>query len=73
MQTIHQLPDGSAVKITSARYLTPHGRDINTVGIEPDIKAPDPARNARLGDLRADTQLQAAVTYLQGRLAQAPN
>jgi carboxyl-terminal processing protease len=73
VQTIHQLPDGSAVKITSARYLTPRGRDINTVGIEPDIKAPDPARNARLGDLPADTQLQAAVTYLQGRLAQAPN
>ena len=48
VQTIHPLPDGSAVKITSARYLTPRGRDINTVGIEPDIKAPDPlARAAR--------------------------
>ena len=72
VQTIHQLPDGSAVKITSARYLTPRGRDINTVGIEPDIKAPDPARNARLGELPSDTQLQAAVSYLQTRLAQAP-
>lgn len=71
VQTIHPLPDGSAVKITSARYLTPHGRDINSVGIEPDIKAPDPAKNARLGELPSDTQLQAAVTYLQGKLAQA--
>jgi carboxyl-terminal processing protease len=71
VQTIHPLPDGSAVKITSARYLTPHGRDINSVGIEPDIKSPDPARNARLGELPSDTQLQAAVTYLQGKLAQA--
>jgi len=70
VQTIHPLPDGSAVKITSARYLTPRGRDINSVGIEPDIKAADPARNARLGELPSDTQLQAAVTYLQGRLAQ---
>ncbi|MBV9102960.1 MAG: S41 family peptidase [Candidatus Eremiobacteraeota bacterium] len=71
VQTIHPLPDGSAVKITSARYLTPRGRDINTVGIEPDIKAPDPAKNARFGELPSDTQLQAAVTYLQGKLAQA--
>jgi carboxyl-terminal processing protease len=70
VQTIHPLPDGSAVKITSARYLTPRGRDINSVGIEPDIKSPDPARNARLGELPSDTQLQAAVSYLQGRLAQ---
>ena len=37
VQTIHPLPDGSAVKITSARYLTPKGRDINTVGIQPDM------------------------------------
>jgi carboxyl-terminal processing protease len=71
VQTIHPLPDGSAVKITSARYLTPRGRDINTVGIEPDIKSPDPAKNARLGELPSDTQLQAAVTYLEGKLAQA--
>jgi carboxyl-terminal processing protease len=71
VQTIHPLPDGSAVKITSARYLTPRGRDINTVGIEPDIKAPDPAKNARLGELPSDTQLQAAMTYLQGKIAQS--
>ncbi len=70
VQTIHPLPDGSAVKITSARYLTPRGHDINTIGIQPDIKVADPARDARLGELPSDTQLQAAVTYLQSRLAQ---
>ena len=69
VQTIHPLPDGSAVKITSARYLTPHGRDINQVGIEPDIVSPDP-KKARLGDLATDTQMQAAVSYLERRLAQ---
>jgi carboxyl-terminal processing protease len=73
VQTIHPLPDGSAVKITSARYLTPHGHDINTIGIEPDIKAADPARTAHLGELPSDTQLQAALTYLAGKLAQVNN
>jgi carboxyl-terminal processing protease len=70
VQTIHPLPDGSAVKITSARYLTPKGRDINTVGIQPDIVAPAPKKDARLGDPQTDTQLQAAITLLQKEIAQ---
>ena len=69
VQTIHPLPDGSAVKITSARYLTPHGRDINLVGIQPDIVTIEP-KTARFGDPTTDPQLQSAITYLQGRIAQ---
>ena len=71
VQTIHPLPDGAAVKITSARYLTPHGRDINTIGIQPDLLAPDPPKNARFGELPSDTQLATAINYLQGKIAQA--
>ena len=37
VQTIFPLPDGSAVKVTTARYLTPRNRDINHLGITPDI------------------------------------
>lgn len=70
VQTIHPLPDGSAVKITSARYLTPKGRDINLVGIQPDITTIEP-KTSRLGDPATDPQLQSALTYLQGKLAQA--
>ena len=70
VQTIHPLPDGSAVKITSARYLTPKGRDINLIGIQPDITTIEP-KGARFGDAATDPQLQSAVTYLQGKLAQA--
>ncbi len=69
VQTIHPLPDGSAVKITSARYLTPRGRDINLVGIQPDIVTIEP-KTARFGDPTTDPQLQSAITYLQGRIAQ---
>lgn len=69
VQTIHPLPDGSAVKITSARYLTPHGHDINQVGIAPDILSL-PTKNSRFGDPTRDPQLQTALSYLQKRLAQ---
>ncbi|MBD5657617.1 MAG: S41 family peptidase, partial [Candidatus Eremiobacteraeota bacterium] len=70
VQTIHPLPDGSAVKITSARYLTPKGRDINLIGIQPDIVSIEP-KTAKYGDPTTDPQLQSAVTYLQGKIAQA--
>jgi len=70
VQTIHPLPDGSAVKITSARYLTPRGRDINLVGIQPDIVTLEPTAS-KLGNPATDPQLQSAITYLQGKIAQA--
>jgi carboxyl-terminal processing protease len=38
VQTIQELRNGSAVKLTTARYFTPHGRSIQATGIEPDIK-----------------------------------
>ena len=38
VQTIQELSDGSALKLTTARYYTPLGRDIHTLGIEPDVE-----------------------------------
>jgi carboxyl-terminal processing protease len=37
VQTIQELRNGSAVKLTTARYFTPNGRSIQAEGIEPDI------------------------------------
>lgn len=37
VQTVYPLEDNSAVAITTARYLTAGGHDINKHGIEPDI------------------------------------
>jgi carboxyl-terminal processing protease len=37
IQTLLPLSDGSAVKITVARYFTPSGRSIQAKGITPDI------------------------------------
>jgi len=69
VQTIYPLPDGSAIKITTARYLTPKGHDINNVGIEPDILVPNVPPNT-LGNLTLDSQLKRAIGYVQDRIAQ---
>ena len=37
VQTIQELRNGSAVKLTTARYFTPSGRSIQARGIDPDI------------------------------------
>lgn len=38
VQTIQELRNGSAVKLTTARYFTPDGRSIQAKGIVPDIE-----------------------------------
>lgn len=37
VQAVQPLGDGSAIKLTIAKYYTPQGRDINHVGITPDF------------------------------------
>ncbi|TAM62419.1 S41 family peptidase [bacterium] len=69
VQTIYPLGDGSAIKITTARYFTPRGRDIDHQGIEPDIVSKD-VRDARFGEPGHDPQLERALGYLNQRLAQ---
>ncbi len=68
VQTIFPLPDGAAIKVTTARYFTPHGRDINSVGIQPDVNVAL-AKNVKLGDPAHDNQLRQALDYLRGRIA----
>jgi len=68
VQTIFPLPDGSAVKITTARYLTPKGRDINAVGITPDILSPD-VKPSDLGNPQTDSQLQRAAAYVESKIS----
>lgn len=58
VQSIIPLSDGSAVKLTSAKYYTPSGVCIHGTGIEPD-QVVEYDREAE-----EDNQLQAAVDYL---------
>jgi carboxyl-terminal processing protease len=63
VQEIYPLPDGSALKITTARYLTAGGRDINEVGVVPDITVDQPA-GATIGTPGSDAQLDRAIAIL---------
>ena len=70
VQTIFPLRDGSAVKITTARYYTPNGHDINTVGIQPQIESEIPkGTKIRPGYPDDDPQLSRAISFLQGKIA----
>lgn len=70
VQTIYPLPDGSAVKVTTARYLTPRNRDINHLGITPDIVITE-NKHPQFGTPAKDDQLTRAIQYLDDRLAHA--
>ena len=40
VQTLRQIPDFGAIKITTARYYTPSGHSIQAKGITPDVEIP---------------------------------
>ena len=64
VQSIEPLSNGGAIKVTSAVYLTPLGRDINQKGIEPDVVAPDDPAT-----LDVDETLQKALDLILGGAA----
>jgi carboxyl-terminal processing protease len=66
VQTIYQLPNESAIKLTTARYYTPSGRSIQAEGITPDVLI-EPVKISKLDDAdAADTSIHEAD--LKGRL-----
>jgi carboxyl-terminal processing protease len=58
--------DGSAMKVTTARYLTPRNRTIDGIGLVPDVTVTENA-HARFGDPAADAQLAAAIGVVQSK------
>lgn len=70
VQTIVPMPGDGAVRITTAKYLTPNGVDIHKKGIEPDIvvKQPDEDEDYEPGQLKNNPQLQKAVEVLREKL-----
>lgn len=67
IQQVLTLPDGSGLKITSEKYLTPNKTEINKIGIEPDekVELPDTVKNVLTVQEKEDTQLQKAIEMLK--------
>ena len=67
IQQILTLPDGSGLKITTEKYLTPNRTEINKVGIDPDetVELPEDIDNVFDIDRNQDTQLQKAIEMLK--------
>ncbi len=67
IQQVLTLPDGSGLKITSEKYLTPNKTEINKIGIMPDeeVKLPDTVKNVLTVEEKDDTQLQKAIEMLK--------
>lgn len=66
VQQITYNTDGSAMKVTTARYLTPHSRVIDGIGLVPDVPVTE-NEHARYGDPAADAQLAAAIGVVQAK------
>lgn len=67
IQQVLTLPDGSGLKITSEKYLTPNKTEINKIGIEPDekVELPSTVKNVLVVEEKDDTQLQKAIEMLK--------
>ena len=66
IQELHQLSDGSGLKITTNEYFTPNHNAIHEIGIEPDIEVElsDEAKAQLELPEEDDTQLQKAIEVL---------
>ena len=82
VQEVIPLNDNSALALTTARYYTPNGTDINRKGINPDISVghvvADPDDGGSQADYDAEKnkvdaeQLHRAITVLKGAIASRP-
>ena len=75
VQSVVDFPDGSGLKVTTARYYTPNGECIHEVGIEPHVEAAldeDVVTLYGINNLphEQDAQLQKAIEILTQNLNQ---
>ncbi len=67
VQSILDLQDGTALKLTTAKYYTPNGNNIHGVGITPDVEIdlPEDLKTKASLSYEEDIQLQKAIEVLQ--------
>jgi len=61
VQVMRELPSGAQLKITTARWYTPNGRNISHEGIKPDVEVEMTVESYNNGD---DTQRTEATRIL---------
>ena len=62
VQTMQELPDGSAIKITIAKWYTPKGRSIDKQGVMPDVEI------KRGDDPKKDVPMEKAIELLKEKM-----
>ncbi len=67
IQSLFDLPNGSGLAVTVAKYETPNHHDIHKLGITPDKFVPTPEISVELAATAQDTQYLAAVKELGDR------
>ena len=72
VQQIFPLPDGSAMKLTTQRYLTANGRDIDRKGVTPDAAVTENG-GALPGEPGRDAQLDRALGILGAAAPATPS
>jgi carboxyl-terminal processing protease len=65
VQQVENLPDGSELKITIARWFTPNGKNIDKQGITPDVVVPTSDQDAAAG---TDTQKDKAYALVTSKI-----
>jgi C-terminal peptidase (prc) len=69
VQSLLELEDGTAVKLTISKYYTPNGRNIHGIGITPDVveELADEVKQQVTITVEEDNQLQKAIEILKGQ------
>jgi len=70
VQTILPMEDGSALRLTTARYYTPNGRSIQARGIEPDILVSDGREESTVFPTLREVDIE---RHLRGENEEAPS
>ena len=67
VQSVLDLQDGTALKLTTAKYYTPNGNNIHEIGITPDVEVdlPEELKTEVTLSYEEDVQLQKAIEVLQ--------
>lgn len=70
VQNVIPMSDGTALKLTIAKYYTPNGRNIHKKGIEPDVEVElnDDAKKMVTIPLEKDNQLQKAIDVVKSKI-----